>query len=246
MTATLHTRRAPAASQSVVGLVLAAAIVAAWFAGHIYGVFFHRWSVAGTIAAPFLMVLQCWLSVGLFIVAHDGMHGSLAPFHPRINRWVGRFCLAIYAGFSYDRLIGAHFDHHRHSGTALDPDFHADDPEHFWSWYAVFFRRYFGWRPFLTIAVVVWTYWLLFGANIANILLLWAVPALASSLQLFCFGTYLPHRHEEDGFADKHNARSNEYPWLVSLLTCFHFGYHHEHHLAPSVPWWKLPSTRPR
>jgi beta-carotene ketolase (CrtW type) len=30
----------------------------------------------------------------------------------------------------------------------------------------------------------------------------------------------------------------------VSLLTCFHFGYHHEHHDTPWVPWWKLPAQR--
>ncbi|HYD98464.1 MAG TPA: fatty acid desaturase, partial [Alphaproteobacteria bacterium] len=33
---------------------------------------------------------------------------------------------------------------------------------------------------------------------------------------------------------------------LVSLLTCYHFGHHHEHHLRPDVPWWRLPSLRPR
>ncbi|MFA9473554.1 MAG: fatty acid desaturase [Filomicrobium sp.] len=29
----------------------------------------------------------------------------------------------------------------------------------------------------------------------------------------------------------------------MSLLTCFHFGYHHEHHLQPDVPWWRLPDA---
>ncbi|MDX7950454.1 fatty acid desaturase [Lichenihabitans sp. Uapishka_5] len=244
MSATLAQKRSGTAAQSLTGLGLAALIIAAWLVGHIYGVFLHRWDTVGSVATPFLMLLQCWLSVGLFIVAHDGMHGSLAPYHPRLNRAVGRLCLVLYAGFSYDRLVGAHFDHHRHPGTALDPDFYADDPEHLWSWYTVFFRRYFGWRPFLTIAVVVAVYKGVFGAGMANILLLWAVPAVISSLQLFYFGTFLPHRHEDDDFADQHNARSNNYPWLVSLLTCFHFGYHHEHHLAPQLPWWRLPSAR--
>ena len=33
----------------------------------------------------------------------------------------------------------------------------------------------------------------------------------------------------------------------LSLLTCYHFGgYHHEHHLHPGVPWWRLPGTRAR
>ena len=246
MTTQVQTRSHRRIGQSAIGLTLAAAIVSAWLCGHVYAVFFHRWTAMGTIAAPFLMALQCWLSVGLFIVAHDAMHGSLVPFHPLINRVIGRFCLMLYAGFSFDRLITRHFDHHRHSGTALDPDYHAEDPEHFWGWYIAFFRRYFGWQPFLTINVVTWLYWGLFGANLANILLLWAVPAILSSVQLFYFGTYLPHRREEDGFVDRHNARSSGYPWLLSLFTCFHFGHHHEHHAAPHVPWWQLPHARLR
>ena len=32
--------------------------------------------------------------------------------------------------------------------------------------------------------------------------------------------------------------------WLASLLTCFHFGMHHEHHLSPNTPWWRLPEAR--
>ena len=110
-----------------------------------------------------------------------------------------------------------------------------------------FFRRYFGWREFGLLAVLLWSYILLLGANPANALLFWGVPAILSSFQLFYFGTYLPHRHEEvsqAGFKDRHNARTNDYPWLVSLLTCFHFGYHHEHHARPNLPWWRLPSAR--
>ena len=56
---------------------------------------------------------------------------------------------------------------------------------------------------------------------------------------------WLPHRPGHDAFPDRHNARSSRISDPVSLLTCFHFGgYHHEHHLHPSVPWWRLPSTR--
>ena len=31
---------------------------------------------------------------------------------------------------------------------------------------------------------------------------------------------------------------------LGSLVTCYHFGYHHEHHLYPAVPSWRLPAAR--
>jgi beta-carotene ketolase (CrtW type) len=90
--------------------------------------------------------------------------------------------------------------------------------------------------------------YLLLGARLENILLFFAVPGLLSSFQLFYFGTFLPHRHlRQPGaaiFADQHRARSNQYGYLASLLTCFHFGYHHEHHDHPREPWWRLPATR--
>lgn len=215
-----------------------------WLVCHVYGVFFHRWTLLGLAVAPALILLQCWLNVGLFIVAHDCMHGSLVPFRPRLNRAIGRLCLGLYAGFSYDRLIAKHFAHHRHSGTDEDPDFHAAGPRRFWPWYLAFFRRYFGLREFLVLGLLLATYLLVFRVSPANALLLWGVPAILSSLQLFYFGTYLPHRHDDQAFADRHNARSNAFSPALSLLTCFHFGYHHEHHDQPNVPWWRLPALR--
>jgi beta-carotene ketolase (CrtW type) len=191
---------------------------------------------------PVIMLVQCWLSVGMFIAAHDAMHGSLAPGHRRVNAVVGGFVLALYAGFGWRRMRDAHMDHHRHSGTAHDPDFDADHPQAFVAWYRTFLRRYFGWRSMLYVSTVVTVYALLLHAAPANILLFYGVPAIASSLQLFYFGTYRPHRHEQTEFADGHRARTSAYGPLLSLLTCFHFGYHHEHHLSPHLPWWRLPA----
>ncbi len=67
------------------------------------------------------------------------------------------------------------------------------------------------------------------------------MPSLLSSIQLFYFGTFARIARGER-FVDGHNARSNEFGFLASLLSCFHFGYHHEHHDQPWVPWWALPS----
>ena len=225
-------------------LLLAAAVIGAWAALHVYGVFFLSLHGAALLAAPLLVAVLCWLNVGLFIVAHDAMHGSLAPGRPRLNRALGRLSLALYAGFSFDRLLPKHFDHHKHPGSRDDPDFHADHPRHFWRWYAAFFRQYFGVRELAVLTAIVAVYVLVLDANYANLLLFWALPAILSSLQLFLFGTFLPHRAADAAFADQHNARSNDFGWLASLLSCFHFGYHHEHHLAPHVPWWRLPAER--
>jgi beta-carotene ketolase (CrtW type) len=230
--------------QTYVGVGLAAAITGAFLALHVWSVFFLPLEGAAWLLALPLVAVLSWLSVGLFIVSHDAMHGSLAPGRPGLNLFWGRLTLLLYAGFWMDRLRPKHFDHHKHVGTEHDPDFSVDHPTRFWPWYRQFMLRYFGLREFLMLSAIVWTYILLLGAPVGNLLLFWAVPSLLSSLQLFYFGTYLPHRHEEAEFADEHRARSNGYPAWLSLLTCFHFGYHREHHLSPGTPWWRLPAKR--
>ncbi len=234
------------ARQTATGLSLAAAIALAWATLHIGSIFLLPLEGAGLAAAPLLVLALCWLNVGLFIVAHDAMHGSLAPGRPRVNLWAGRLALALYAGFSFDRLRPKHFEHHRSPGTAADPDFSADRPSAFWPWYLAFFRQYFGWRELAVLTALVGVYTFLLGAPYPNLLLFWALPAILSSLQLFLFGTFLPHRSGAEAFADGHRARSSDYGWLASLLTCFHFGYHHEHHRSPATPWWRLPAERLR
>lgn len=229
--------------QAVIGVTLALALVGAWLALHVYGVFFYSFSSAAVLIAPLLVALITWLNVGLFIVAHDAIHGSLVPGRRGVNLWFGRIALVLYAGFRFGRLEPKHLEHHRAPGTGTDPDFNAAHPTRLWPWYRQFMRRYFGATEFLTLSLAVAAY-LLIGARIANLLLFWAIPAILSSLQLFYFGTYRPHRHESRAFADSHNARTNEFGWFASLISCFHFGYHHEHHLSPHVPWWRLPAER--
>lgn len=232
-----------AARQSLIGISLAASLIAAWLALHIYALFlFEPFAGAGPLFAPLLIALICWLDVGLFIVAHDAMHGSLAPGHGRVNLAFGRVALRLYAGFSFDRLRPKHFDHHRHAGTDKDPDFSVDRPG-FWPWYGRFFREYFGFREFLILFAMTVGY-LLLGVALPNLLLFWALPSILSSVQLFTFGTFLPHRRGKEEFADEHRARSSSFGYVASLLSCFHFGYHHEHHLSPHAPWWQLPQVR--
>ena len=230
--------------QAAVGLSLAAAIVGAWLAIHLWAMFAFRLSWSSLPLALVAAAAQCWLSVGLFIVSHDAMHGSLAPGRPRLNEAIGATLLFLYAGFGWRRMRDAHFAHHRAPGGRDDPDFDVDHPRQFWRWYGGFLRRYFGWRSGLYVSTVVTLYWLAFRVPMEKIVLLYGVPAIASSLQLFYFGTYRPHRHEDGNFADRHNARSEAFGPALSLATCFHFGYHHEHHLGPHVPWWGLPARR--
>lgn len=229
----------------IAGAVYAALIIAAWLTVHIATVFFYEFSWANAPLTVAIIAVQTWLSVGLFIVAHDCMHGSLVPFRPQINRRIGQLCLTLYAGFDYDKLNRKHHQHHRHSGTVEDPDYDEHPPDYaFWHWYAKFFTEYFTKRELFMITAQSALYVFILGAALPNVLVFWSLPAVLSSLQLFTFGTYLPHRPGEQSFVDRHNARSNGYPVWLSLLTCFHFGYHHEHHAHPDEPWWRLPSVR--
>ena len=232
--------------QRAIGLALAACMFGAWLALHVWGVFFMPLEGPWLWLPPVQVALQAWLSVGLFIVAHDAMHGSLAPGLPRVNRAVGQLCVGAYAGFRYARLHANHHRHHASPGTADDPDFHDAAPRAFLPWFLRFFRTYFGWREFAVLAGVV-AVELALGARLPNLLLGWALPALLSAVQLFTVGTWLPHRHHlggSAGFVDAHRARTLAWPWLASLLACFHFGLHLEHHRSPHVPWWRLPQVR--
>lgn len=229
-----------------IGVGLAALIVGTWLGVHAWAMFAFSITWASWPLVPLIFALQCWLSVGMFIVAHDAMHGSLAPGRPRLNGAIGATVLFLYAGFGWRTLRDAHFDHHRYVGTARDPDFHAPAPDRFWVWYAAFLRRYFGWRSMVYVWTVVLTYWLVLRVPAENILFLFGLPAIASSLQLFYFGTFRTHSVDAHGFADRHNSRSEHWGMLPSLFSCFHFGYHHAHHLSPDVPWWRLPARNRR
>ncbi len=233
----------PRAREAVVSQLLAAAIVIAWLGVHFATIL---GGVADNLSWPAIaaiIAVQAWLSAGLFIIAHDAMHGALVPGRPRRNRAIGRLTLMIYAGLDYDRMMPAHHQHHRHTGTADDPDFCATNPRHAPAWFLHFFGNYYTHVQLVRITVVALVY-LAMGANLLDITIFWALPALLALVQLFVFGTFLPHRHGESDFVDHHKARSGP-GGLVSLISCFHFGgYHHEHHLNPGTPWWRLPSLR--
>jgi beta-carotene/zeaxanthin 4-ketolase len=228
------------ARELVIGLSLAAAIFSGWLVLHVTGIFLVELRSVHILTAISIVAVQVWLSVGIFIIAHDAMHGSLAPSHPRLNRMIGRAMLFLFAGLSYDRLEPSHHAHHRYAGTANDPDFDPDHASAFLPWFMTFIRKHVGWREIAGHALVVGFYTLALGASLSNVVVFWSVPAALATVQLFYFGTYRPHRHGDELFADRHRSRSDTFPTWLSILTCFNFGRHHEHHDAPHVPWWRL------
>jgi beta-carotene/zeaxanthin 4-ketolase len=211
----------------VIGVGFAATILVSWGAVEWLGLFAVELRRDGWFAVPLLVPATTFLYTGLFITAHDAMHGIVSPRHRRLNDSIGRLAVFLYALFSYERLVAEHRKHHRAPGTEEDPDFHRPTRGGLVTWYLDFLRHYVTPWQLAGMAAVYNCLQFGFGVPSANLMVFWVLPSLASTVQLFYFGTYLPHREEEERpFADQHRARTIPFNRIVSLLTCYHFGRH--------------------
>jgi beta-carotene ketolase (CrtW type) len=180
------------------------------------------------------VLLQTHLYTGLFITAHDAMHGTVSPIRS-LNKRIGQLSALLFAFNSYNKLFPKHHEHHRFVATDKDPDYHSS--QNFFVWYFSFLKQYVVWWQIVAMAI---TYNLLkFVFAQENVILFWIVPSLLATLQLFYFGTYLPHRGEHSG-KDRHKSGSQSKNHLLAFLSCYFFGYHWEHHNYPTTPWWQL------
>jgi beta-carotene ketolase (CrtW type) len=219
-------------SPSYTGLFIALLVLGSWVTCI---VLLMQWHVNFKNPLLYLFILvQMHLYTGLFITAHDAMHGTIAP-DKRVNDGIGFICTFLYASFWYPKLYTKHHQHHNHVHTGEDPDYHKGT---FIKWYVQFIRNYLSIWQIVIMAVVfnILKIWI----PQPNLLLFWVAPSLLSTLQLFYFGTYLPHKGEHD---NKHQSRSLARNHFLAFFSCYFFGYHYEHHDAPWVPWWKLWTT---
>jgi beta-carotene/zeaxanthin 4-ketolase len=211
-------------------------------------------SLCPLLTLAILIAIRTFLQTGLFVTAHDAMHGTIAPGKPRLNWAIGQLCVTLYALLPYNLLCVNHQLHHRYPATDLDPDF-SHKP--CWLWYWGFIgssvmalgglRQGLCWLLGMAALLMVP---IAGGWSIENLLWLWILPLLLSSFQLFYFGTFLPHRAIGNS-SDRslaalvdHRARSSDLHIVWSLLTCYHFGYHWEHHEYPALPWYQLPLVK--
>ena len=217
---------------------IAITIMAAWMATILFALSSNH-TLFGQLVLIFLII---FLSVGLFITAHDSMHGLISP-RQKLNDWYGKIALYLYGAFSFKKLKQKHIEHHENPVSKSDPDYTDYPNEDFALWFWSFMRRYYGLKEFgLMHGHIIFFLWVA-DWNVSKVLIFYALPSLLSAIQLFYFGTYLPHR-TGTGHTNEHNARSNDFNEFISLITCYHFGYHYEHHAYPGTPWWKLPSKR--
>lgn len=216
------------------GIIAAGCIVCAWT--------LHLWWLLGYaplhMAHPLTylgIAVQTYLYTGLFITAHDAMHGSVSR-NRFVNTSIGFLCALLYAGMWYPKLYINHHLHHKHPAEDKhDPDFHASG--RFIPWFAAFMWHYTTVYQ-LIIMAVAFNLLALYTSE-SRLIWFWVLPALLSSLQLFTVGTFLPHKHPHT-MQRPHNARSMRKNHTLAMLSCYFFGYHTEHHISPGTPWYRL------
>ena len=219
-----------AQGHSYKGVYIAVSVISLWL---ISAIFLMNLQVDFSSPWVYVFVLiQMHLYTGLFITAHDGMHGTILPGNKKVNLIIGQICTALYAVFPFSKLKSKHFQHHDFVHTDADPDY---DDGNFFSWYIAFIRQYISWWQILIMAILFNILKIYIPQQ--NLLLFWVLPSLMSTFQLFYFGTYLPHKGEHDNVYQSKSQSKNH---LFAFLSCYFFGYHYEHHHSPATPWWLL------
>jgi beta-carotene ketolase (CrtW type) len=209
------------------GVLAAGLIITAWAALLSFLLAFYQpdWHSP----APYLLLLlQTHLYTGLYITGHDAMHGVVSP-NKRLNNAIGTLATVLFAYNWFPRQVPKHHDHHRHVG--------------FLPWLLRFAWNYVTWWQVVLMAITYNVLKIWFPQ--ANVIAFWMIPAVLATLQLFFFGTYLPHRgeHEPD---NRHKSRSQLRHHVWAFVSCYFFGYHYEHHDQPYLPWWRLWQTKSR
>lgn len=195
------------------------------------------------------ILIRTQLQTGLFIIGHDSMHRVLISGDRWRNDAVGKLCLLLYAALPYRQCLANHQRHHLAPASAEDPDSPSNLSVGVVDWYQHFMAGYL--NPVqMGVLLSAWAVLTIALSKItptaaANVLLFCTLPLLLSSLQLFIVGTYLPHRAQLSACGPTDPQSLDLPPWL-SLLACFHFGYHREHHDNPGLPWFALPAARLR
>lgn len=214
------------------GIYIAVLVIVCWAAFISFAFSYHTY-ILNPWNILFILVLT-HLYTGLFITAHDAMHNTVSSSH-KINDFIGTICVILYASFSYKKLKSKHHNHHRFVTSDHDPDYHESN---FIVWFLKFMKNYMVLKQFIILAVLYNVLHLL-GIPKVNLVFFWIIPPILSSLQLFYFGTYLPHKNPEE-IHNPYKSRTQNINFFLGFISCYFFGYHYEHHAKPYVPWWRL------
>jgi fatty acid desaturase len=235
-------------------VVVNVALVAAGFA--LPAIWHHP--VAWILAS----ILLAGRTLGFAILMHDTAH--LSFFTSRsVNQWMGKWIFGALPNVPYAAYRRGHLEHHRAAGTDADPDlaFVSGYPATRASLARKFLRDVCGINGIKGIIYqfqptdrgALYPFWVMHGLIVAA---LWSlgVPEVYACWwlgQLFVFPLLLRLRvmGEHGGVPDHMDRDPRRYiattlagP-LARLLVAPNFvNYHVEHHIAATVPGYKLPS----
>ncbi|MBS2021730.1 MAG: fatty acid desaturase [Deltaproteobacteria bacterium] len=193
-------------------------------------------------------VLTPWMVfafTGLFILAHEAIHGTLVPGRPRLGHALGRLAAFAYAFMDYGRLRARHAQHHAAPQSPDDPDAHASG--RFLPHLFAFALRYLRWWQVALLVLV--------GNRVGQaghtfaMLFAYVLPVVCSTLVVFSLGIFLVHhpRLAQRGLADaRHRTVAIDPGLLPSLLSILFFNYHWLHHEHPHLTWLSLGRLRVR
>lgn len=236
-----------------IGIIVGITLISLWFISLIgflrldISHIFPLWIIVGVFFRSFL-------HTGLFITTHEAIHGVISQ-NKKVNNGIGYLTSFLYALLPYQVLAENHRLHHRYPATEKDPDFYILDSNNFLLWYGNFMKEYQQGRQTWILLIgmgIIFGGFISLHISLVNIFLFWVIPILISSLQLFTFGIFLPHRQQDKlndlpnhlSLNNCHRTKSINYSLFWSFITCYHFGYHWEHHQYPNLPWYKLPLVR--
>jgi beta-carotene/zeaxanthin 4-ketolase len=217
------------------GILIAITVILLWLGHLLYLLFFVEPDFSSPVFYLHILI-QGYLYTGLFITAHDSMHGAVSG-NRRLNNFIGHLSTTLFAFLPYNVLKKSHYMHHRYPATEKDPDFSVKS-NNFFLWWFSFMKNYTRWWQIFLMAVTFNL--LLLRFTEVKLIAFWVVPAFLGTFQLFFFGTWMPHKRPITDDMKPHNARTQKKNHLLAMLSCYFFGYHREHHESPRTPWWKL------
>ncbi len=217
------------------GVIIALFVILLW-GGHLFWMLLNVPVDPGNFWFWVHLLFQAYLFTGLFITAHDAMHGTVSR-NRKVNNVLGFAATLLYAGMWYPMLQKNHYKHHLYPATGDDPDYHTGS-QNFFVWWFSFMKHYITWYQ-LVIMAVLFNAGLLFFTEL-QLIVLWIVPSILSTFQLFYFGTFRVHRRPHTPEMEPHKSRTQGRNHLWAMLSCYFFGYHYEHHASPRTPWWQL------
>lgn len=179
-----------------------------------------------------LCLVPAHLYTGLFITAHESWHGNISR-NKTLNRIVGMLACTLFAYNSYYKIQAGHHRHHSDPTSDHDPEF--SQSRKFFPWLFSFTFHYLTIWQFVLMAITTTVMLEFFPTG--NIILYYLAPTFLATIQLFYFGTYLPHRGEYD---NKHQSGTQKKNHVWAFISCYFFGYHYEHHYSPKTPWYRL------